>query len=55
MSKEDLVAGTKVFIKKEGLLGKLESRYDGPYTIIRKTEKGNYDLLNSRGMKTEFS
>lgn len=37
---------SKVFIKQDGLLGKLEPRFKGPYTIARCNPSGNYELLD---------
>ncbi len=41
-SNENLEIGTQVFVKNEGILGKLEARYAGPYKIERVTSSGNY-------------
>ena len=43
-TEETLEPGTKVYVKREGMLGKFEPRYEGPYTVIRQTSKGNYEL-----------
>ena len=37
---------SKVFIKQDGLLGKLEPRFKGPYTIARCNPSGNYELFD---------
>ena len=42
-----LPIGTKVFIRSEGLIGKLEPRYKGPYKIARINHSGNYELQDS--------
>lgn len=44
-----LAAGTSVFLKKEGLLGKLEPRFDCPFTVAKQTQDGNYMLKDSEG------
>ena len=52
---ESLEPGTKVYVKREGLLGKLEPRYEGLYIVIRMTSKGNYELqdcLDQEAKKT---
>ena len=36
-------------MKAEGLLGKLEPRYRGPYTIFGQDKKGNYQVQNALG------
>jgi hypothetical protein len=42
-----LQAGTTVYLKAEGLLGKLEPRYRG--TIFGQDKKGNYPVQNALG------
>jgi hypothetical protein len=51
-----LQAGTTVYLKAEGLLGKLEPRYRGPYTIFGQDKKGNYQVQNALGsvLKTVY-
>ena len=43
---EQLEPGTTVYVKREGMLGKLEPRYEGPYKIVRKTSMGNYEIVD---------
>jgi hypothetical protein len=45
---------TTVFLKKEGLLSKLEPRYTGPYKIVGHTKFGNYELEDSDGLKLDM-
>jgi hypothetical protein len=45
----ELEPGTIVFTKKEGILKKLEPKYGGPYTVVRKTSRGNYELKDATG------
>ena len=45
--KERLELGTRVNLKTEGLLTKLQPRYHGPYKVIGHTESGNYKLEDS--------
>jgi hypothetical protein len=51
-----LAEGTTVFLKIEGLLGKLEPRFRGPYTIHSELRKGNYKIKNVLGtvLKTVY-
>jgi hypothetical protein len=46
---KDLEPGTKVVIKKEGLLKKLDQRSKGPFIVEQKTTNHNYQL---RSLKT---
>ena len=48
---ENLPMGAQVFVKNEGIIGKLEARYSGPYKIERVTSRGNYELFDSKGSK----
>ena len=50
---ETLEIGTKVMIKNEGLLKKLEARYRGPYTVVGVTPKKNYMLTDMTGQKLD--
>ncbi|CAF1096574.1 unnamed protein product [Brachionus calyciflorus] len=52
---DSLEIGTPVFIKNEGILGKLENRYSGPYTILNVTSSGNYELMDSGNVKLRMS
>lgn len=53
--KEELEKGTIVYIKKEGILKKLEARFSGPYIVERKTSTGNYILKDSLGAELNQS
>ena len=44
---QPLDKGTTVYVKIEGLLGKLEPRFRGPYTVIRMLQNGNFKLKNA--------
>jgi hypothetical protein len=44
-----LTEGTTVFLKIEGLVGKLEPRFRGPYTIHSLLRNGNYRIKNFLG------
>jgi hypothetical protein len=46
---EALKPGTVVYKKVEGLLGKLQERYSGPYKIVELRNDGNYSLSNRYG------
>ena len=46
---DPLEVGCIVYLKNEGLLTKLHSRYSGPYTIVNQTKGGNYKLKDSAG------
>jgi hypothetical protein len=35
--------------------GKLESKWEGPYVVIKKTRPGAYRLVDPRGLKLEHS
>ena len=47
ISTVDLEKGTTVYVKREGLLGKLEPRYERPYRVVRKTSMGNYEVVDA--------
>lgn len=53
---DSLEKGTTVYVKIEGLLGKLEPRYRGPYTVASQLRNGNYKLKNALGsvLKTAY-
>ena len=51
----DLATNTKVFIKNEGLLGKLEPRFSGPYYVIRKSTNGNYEIKDGLNNKVKMT
>ena len=46
---ETLEIGSTVLIKNDGIIGKLEPRYKGPYQVIRLTSHKNYVLKNALG------
>ena len=48
-----LKQGTVVYLKNEGIIPKLNSRYKGPYTIIKRDEWNNYILKDSTGAEVE--
>ena len=48
-----LKPGTVVYLKNEGIIPKLNSRYKGPYTIIRRDENDNYILKDSTGTEVD--
>lgn len=50
---DELPAGTMVMLKKEGLLKKLEPKYDGLYKVIRRTGKFNYVIEDADDNKTQ--
>ena len=41
--------GTTVYLQIEGLKGKLEPRYKGPYKIVSRNKNGNYKLQDTVG------
>ena len=43
-SYKTLDINSKEFIKQEGIIGKLEPRFKGPYTVARCNPSGNYEL-----------
>ncbi len=52
---EILQEDTSVFIKAEGLNGKLSPRYYGPYKIVNATYRGNYIIKNALGESIKMS
>ena len=50
-----LEPNSKVFIKVSMLQGKLDAKYRGPYTVVRRTDKGNYILKNNNGIELKSS
>ena len=50
-----LEPGTKVFLKCEGLLGKLEPRFSGPFIVVRRTANYNYILNDILGNELKQS
>ena len=51
---QPLDKGTTVYVKI-GLLGKLEPRFRGPYTVVRMLQNGNYKLKNALGTELKTS
>ena len=53
---DNLEVGRKVFVKIEGLLGKLEPRFRGPYTVDQVLKHENYKVRNTLGtvLKTQY-
>ena len=45
-----LAEKSTVYVKVEGLKGKLEASFRGPYTVSRHTSNGNYVLINRNNM-----
>ena len=52
---ELLEIGTRVLIKNDGIIGKLDPRYKGPYKIMRVTKNKNYILEEATGVEMDFS
>jgi hypothetical protein len=50
---ERLAAGNIVFLKRDGLLSKLDCRYRGPYKVQGLTRKGNYKIVDKDGFILE--
>ena len=50
-----LEPGTKVFLKCEGLLGKLDARFSGPFVVVRRTANYNYILNDILGNELKMS
>jgi len=44
MLKEDYPAGSQVMVKDEMVTAKHQPRYEGPFTVMRRKESGNYEL-----------
>jgi hypothetical protein len=55
IQEERLPVGTVVFIKNEGILGKLDPRYRGPYKVARANNSGNYELLDFENKLLDYS
>ena len=55
VAKDVLEQGTNVFLKAEGIIGKLTPRYRGPYKVKEVTRRGNYILENALGEPLEMS
>ena len=47
--------GTKVFLKSPQIQGKMEAKFQGPYTIDSQTPNGNYWLINCSNKKLKQS
>ena len=43
--------GTVVYRKREGILKKLEPRFEGPFKIVKRTSKNNYILSDQTGVE----
>lgn len=52
---DNLKPGTIVYVKKEGILKKLEPKYGGPYEVVKCTENNNYVLMDPTGAILEGS
>lgn len=52
---EVLPIGTQVYVKSMGILGKLEPKYHGPYTVSGYTRHKNYWLKNKLGLDIKQS
>lgn len=48
-----LEVGSKVFVKVPMRINKLQRKFNGPFTISRITELGNYYLMNEEGKELE--
>ena len=46
-----LAPGTRVMLRVYARNNKLEPRYDGPFTVIRRNRGGAYILANSNGVR----
>ena len=49
MLKEDYPAGSQVMVKDEMVTAKHQPRYEGPFTVMRRKESGNYELKGLDG------
>ena len=49
IQEDNLSIGTVVLIKKEGLLGKLETRFTNKCTVVGVDSNKNYKLINELG------
>ena len=50
-----LESGTRVFIKCEGILNKMDARFSGPFIVVRKTANHNYVLTDVLGNELKMS
>ena len=48
-TEEVLKTGTKVLLKNEGINGKLEPKFQGPFTVVGQSSGGNYKLNTADG------
>ena len=55
ITNEPLKIGSKVYIKSLKIQGKLKPKYHGEYTIVGKTNNGNYLLENHLGVRLSQS
>ena len=46
---ERITPGTPVYVKSQGLLTKMASRYQGPFRVVKDASGGNYILENALG------
>jgi hypothetical protein len=49
MLKEDYPPGSQVMVKDEMVTAKHQPRYEGPFTVLRRKESGNYELKGLDG------
>jgi hypothetical protein len=49
MLKEDYPAGSQVMVRDELLTASHQPRYEGPFTVMRRKESGNYELKGLDG------
>ena len=55
LRQEALTPGTRVMLKREGILSKLEARFSGPFLVTRRTANFNYELEDILGNKLKQS
>ena len=48
-----LKPGTVVYLKNDGIIPKLDSRYKGPYTVLKRDDNDNYLLKDSTGTEVD--
>ena len=55
ITEEYLEPGTKVLIKNDGILNKLQPSFKGPYTVVRLSENKNYYLKDATNVEEKIS